>query len=78
MTSIVDIPGVDSETARLWKKTVATAIASRGSVADGTRAELIYDEAQRHLKIIVVGSTGYAVTLLTMIQVWLQKLRAEP
>ena len=78
MTSIVDIPGVDSETARLWKKTVDTAIASRGSVADGTRAELIYDEAQRHLKIIVVGSTGYAVTLLTMIQVWLQKLRAEP
>lgn len=73
LTSFVDVPEVGPEAAKLWKRTVANATASRGPTAPG--AQVMYDAEARHLKVIVVGTPDASLSLLALVQIWLKQIR---
>jgi excisionase family DNA binding protein len=73
LTAFLDVADVGVDAAKLWKRTVATALASRGPTAP--KVELIYEADTRRLKIIVVGSPASAVAILTQSQAWLENIR---
>jgi excisionase family DNA binding protein len=76
MTSIVDVPSVGPELARRWAQQVPSALSSKPADRAPLRADVVYDPAQSHLKIIVVGPPAESVELLMLIRVWLEQLRA--
>ena len=73
LTAFLDIADVAVEAAKLWKRTVAAAIASRGPTA--ANVELIYEREARRLKVVVVGTPSTAVAFLSQAQAWLQNIR---
>ena len=40
------------------------------------RAEVIYEAERAHLKIVAVGAPSDTANLLSLVQVWLQQLKA--
>lgn len=74
-TSIVEIPGVDQALAQKWMQTVNAALAARAGDG-GLSADVIYDPARAHLKIVVVGPVPDAVNLMALIRVWSEQLEA--
>jgi excisionase family DNA binding protein len=73
LTAFLDVADVGAEAAKLWKRTVATAIASRGPTAP--KAEVIYEAELRQLKVVVVGAPGAVMALLAQAQAWLENIR---
>ena len=73
MTGIIDVQGVDADTARLWARSLATA-AQRSRNEGRVRGEIIHDSASGSAKIIVIGSTDEALSLLTLARVWTEQL----
>jgi excisionase family DNA binding protein len=75
-TSIVDVPGVGSELAQKWARTVTNALNAKPRAGGGAmRADVVYEPERSHLKIVVVASPGDAARLLGLVQVWLEQLR---
>ena len=72
LTAFLDIADVGLDASKLWKRTVATAIASRGPTAP--KVELIYEPETRRLKVVVIGSPASAVAFLAQAQAWLQNI----
>ena len=75
VTSIVDVPGVSSELAQKWARTVPAALHAKTAGETAIRADVIYDAERAHLKIVLVGAPPDTVKLLGMIRVWLEQLR---
>jgi excisionase family DNA binding protein len=73
LTAFLDVADVGADAAKLWKRTVATATASRGPTAP--HAEVIYDAALRQLKVVVVGSPAGVTALLAQAHAWLENIR---
>ena len=73
LTAFLDVADVGAEAAKLWRRTVATAVASRGPTAPSV--EVIYESDVRRLKVVVVGSPAAAVAFLSQAQAWLQNIR---
>jgi hypothetical protein len=73
LTAFLDVADVGSEAAKLWKRTVATALASRGPTAP--KAEVIYDAEHRQLKVVVAGTPAAVTALLSQAQAWLENIR---
>jgi excisionase family DNA binding protein len=73
LTAFLDVAHVGPEAARLWKRTVATALASRGPTAP--MAEVIHEADTRRLKVVIVGPPAAAVAFLTQAQAWLDNIR---
>jgi excisionase family DNA binding protein len=71
VTSIVDVPDVDAGLAKSWAKVVGASLKR----PTGLRAEVIYEPAREHLKIVLVGPPGESIALLGQIRVWLAQLR---
>lgn len=73
LTAFLDVADVGAEAAKLWKRTAATAVASRGPTAP--KVEVIYTAETRQLKVIVVGSPAGVLAFLTQAQGWLETIR---
>lgn len=73
LTAFLDVADVGSDAAKLWKRTVATAIASRGSIAP--KVEVFYEAEVRRLKLVVVGSPAAVLAFLAQAQAWLETIR---
>ena len=73
LTAFLDIADVGAEAAKLWRRTVATAVGSRGPTAPSV--QVIYEADARRLKVVVVGSPAAAVAFLSQAQAWLQNIR---
>jgi excisionase family DNA binding protein len=73
LTAFLDVAHVGPEAAKLWKRTVATALASRGPTAP--KVELIYESDARRLKVVIVGSPAAAVAFLSQAQAWIENIR---
>ena len=74
VTAIVDIPGVGSEMAQKWARSVTGAVGGRPRDGAGVRADVTYDPDTRTLKIILVGGARDTSGLLALIQVWQEQL----
>lgn len=73
VTSIVDVADVGPRLAQKLAVSVTNALnARRGE--ELLRADVIYEPERSHLKIIVVGSLGDTVNLLSLISIWLEQL----
>jgi excisionase family DNA binding protein len=75
ITAIVDVPGVDAQMGQKWARTVTNALYARPTGGAPMRADVIYDPDRTHLKIVIVGPPADAVSLLSLIRVWLDQLR---
>lgn len=76
MTSIVDVPGVNTELAGKWQSTLNSALGPRSQGSGGVRAEVIHEPERAHLKIVVIGAPSDTVHLLSLIRVWLEQLKS--
>ena len=76
VTSIVDIPGVGAELAKKWARTITGALDARTQGGPTMRVEVVYEPERSHLKIVLVGGPGDTASLLSMIRLWLEQLRA--
>jgi hypothetical protein len=56
--------------AQKWARTIPAALNSRFGHG-GMRAEVVYEPARAHLKIVLVGAPEETETLLGMIRAWL-------
>ena len=74
VTSIVDVPDVGPTLAQKLAASVTNALNARRGREALLRADVIYEPERRHLKIIVVGSPGDTVNLLSLVQIWLEQL----
>lgn len=75
-TAIVDVPGVAPDLARKWARTIPNALNAKPQGHPPLRAEVIYDPARRHLKIVLVGAPRDLANLMGLIAVWLEQLEA--
>jgi hypothetical protein len=66
LTALLDVAHVGPEAAKLWQRTVATALASRGPTAP--EVELIYDPDTRHLTVVIVGPPAVLAAILTKLK----------
>jgi excisionase family DNA binding protein len=73
LTAFLDVTDVGADAAKLWKRTVATALASRGPTAP--KAEVIYDAEHRQLKVVVVGPPAAVTALMSQANAWLENIR---
>jgi excisionase family DNA binding protein len=73
LTAFLDVADVGADAAKLWKQTVATALASRGPTAPS--AEVLYDVERRQLKLVVAGLPASVTALLLQAQAWLENIR---
>jgi len=76
VTSIVDVPGVDPALAKKWASVIPGALNARQGNGASMRAEVIYEAERAHLKIVAVGAPSDTANLLSLVQVWLQQLKA--
>lgn len=76
VTTIVDIPGIGAALAQKWARTVTNALNAKPMDGPPLRADVVYDEAREHLKIIAVGPPGDVVNLMNLVRVWLDQLEA--
>ena len=76
VTSIVDIPGIGEALAQKWARTVTNALNAKPAGGPLLRADVVYDPAREHLKIIVVGPPGDVANLMNLVSVWLEQLEA--
>jgi excisionase family DNA binding protein len=74
ITTVVDLPGIDSDMAQKWARWVTDALNARPPGGPPLRADVIHDPERAHLKIIVVGPPGDVVNLMNLIRVWLEQL----
>ncbi|MFC3079592.1 helix-turn-helix domain-containing protein [Phenylobacterium terrae] len=74
VTTIVDIPGVGAALAQKWARTVTGALNARPTGGASLRADVVYDAAREHLKIIAVGPPAAVVDLMNLVRVWLDQL----
>lgn len=74
VTTIVDVPGVGAALAQKWARTVTNALNAKPMDGALLRADVVYDEAREHLKIIVVGPPDEVVDLMNLVRVWLDQL----
>lgn len=72
LTAFLDVADVSPEAVKLWRRTAATAVASRGPTAP--KVELIYEAGARQLKLVVVGSPAAVVAFLAQAETWLQTI----
>lgn len=75
VTCIVDIPGVAPELARKWAKVVMNALQPTARRGGSLRAQVIHEPERSLVKIIVIGTPGDAVNMLSLIRVWIDQLK---
>ena len=75
VTSIVDVPDVGPALAQKWARTVTSALRAKGK-GPPLRAEVVYEPARAHLKLVLVGAPGAAAKFLELVRVWLEQLEA--
>ncbi len=75
VTCIVDVAGVGPVLAQKWATVVPAALNTREreSTAD-LRADVIYEPARSHLKVVITGSPADTIPLIRMVKVWLEQL----
>jgi excisionase family DNA binding protein len=74
-TAIVDIPGVGAELAQTWARQVTTALGARRDSTTLVRADVVYEPARDHLKIVITGPPADVAHLMSLIRVWIEQLR---
>ena len=75
VTAIVQISGVDAETARRWAISIPAALKGRDSRDAPMRADVIHDGERRELKIVLVGIPDDVSAMLRFIQAGADRLR---
>ena len=68
VTSIVDMDDVAPDLAQRLGRTLPALRMGREAQPDPMSLDVIYDEARRHLKIVIVGSPGDVSAILAMIK----------
>lgn len=68
VTSIVDLPGTDPELAKSLARTLPSLRMGREAPKDPMSLDIAYDETERRLKIVIVGSPGDTSAMLTVIK----------
>jgi excisionase family DNA binding protein len=76
VTSIVDVPGVDSETAQKWARALPAALKGRERSDDPIRVDIVYERERSHLKIVIVGDAAETAKLLGLVQFLTKQLSA--
>lgn len=76
ITTIIDIPAVGPALAQKWARTVTNALNAKPMDGPLLRADVVYDAARAHLKIVVVGPPGDVINLMNLVRVWLDQLEA--
>ncbi len=76
VTTIVDLPNIGAELARLWAQSVTTAL---NAPNDGPpiRADVVYEPDREHLKIVIVGGPRDVAGLLSLVEIWADQLPAR-
>jgi len=69
VTAIVDLPGVDPETAQRMARLLPAARTAQAAHAEPMNIEVIHDPARRHLKVLIVGSPADTAAMLKMVEV---------
>ncbi len=75
VTAIVQIAGVDAETARRWAIKIPAALKSRDGREAPIRADVIHDAERAELKIVLVGVPDDVAAMLRAIQAGADRLR---
>ena len=73
VTAVLDVPDVGADAAKLWKRTVAAAIRSRGPTAP--KVELFHEAETRSLKVVVVASLPASIAFLGQAEAWVRNIR---
>ena len=68
VTSIVDLPEVEPDAAQRFGRLLPSLRLGRAAPEDPMSLDIVYDEARRHLKVVIVGSPADTSAILTMIQ----------
>ncbi|MFL5296155.1 MAG: helix-turn-helix domain-containing protein [Phenylobacterium sp.] len=68
VTSIVDVPDASPELAQRLARMLPSLRMGREAPQDPMSLDVAYDEAERRLKIVIVGSPADTSTMLTMIR----------
>jgi hypothetical protein len=68
VTSIVDLPDVDKPLAQHLARMLPSLRMGRETPAEPMSLDIAYDEARRHLKIVVVGAPADTASVLTVIK----------
>jgi excisionase family DNA binding protein len=74
VTSIVDVPGIGPDLAKKWARTITNAVQDK-PVGAAMRADVTYEPDRSLLKIILIGTPRDTINLLSLIQIWLERLR---
>ena len=75
VTAIVQISGVDAETARRWAIAIPAALKGRHERDAPMRADVIHDGGRAELKIVLVGVPDDVAAMLRAIQARADRLR---
>jgi excisionase family DNA binding protein len=73
VTSVVDIPEVDAELAQRLARLIPSARMGQEAHADPMSLNVVYDPANRDLKVIIVGSPADTCAMLRIIQALLEQ-----
>jgi excisionase family DNA binding protein len=68
VTSIVDFPDVDPPLAQQISRTLPSLRMGRETPTDPMSLDIAYDEARRHLKVIIVGAPADTASMLTVLK----------
>jgi hypothetical protein len=77
VTAIVQISGVDAETARRWAISIPAALKGRDGREAPMRADVIHDGERAELKIVLVGVPDDVAPMLRVIQAGADRLREQ-
>ena len=69
VTSVVDMPDVAPQAAERLARLLPAARMARPEHADPMNIDVIYDPAQRRLKVLIVGSPADTAAMLKMVDV---------
>ena len=72
MSSILQVDGVDADTASRATNALLAAVNGRSADADPLRIDTIYDPARGRLKVILNGSVTTTASLLKFINAYLE------
>src|SRR4051812_42364503 len=77
VTAIVQLAGVDAETARGWAIAIPAALKGRHGREAPMRADVIHDDERAELKIVLVGIPADVAVMLRAIQARADRLRGR-
>ena len=74
VTCIIDMPGVGPELAQKWATALPASLKTRpDEPPPDIRADVVYEPARSHLKVVVVGSPADAIPLIRVMKVWIEQ-----